>query len=53
MRAKLDKQVVHPRIQYASIGGSSHLASLRRVWIGPRLGYRLQKTSFRILVDVY
>ena len=34
-------------------GGISHLASLARVLTGPRQRYRLQKTSFRILVGIY
>ena len=35
------------------IGGISHLASLAPALTSPRQGYRLQKTSFRILVGIY
>ena len=38
---------------YAIIGGNSHFASLARVLTGRRQGYRLQKTSFCILVGIY
>ena len=34
-------------------GENSHFASLARVWTGLWQGYRLQKTSFRILVGIH
>ena len=40
-------------IHEAIIAGNSHFASLARVVNGPKQSYRLQKTSFRILVGIY
>ena len=37
----------------AIICGNSHFAFLARVVTGSRQGYKLQKTSFRILVGIY
>ena len=35
------------------MGGNSHFASLAWVLTNPRQGYRVQKTSFHILVGIY
>ena len=40
-------------IHWAIIGGNSHFTSLAPALTGPQQGYRLQKTSFRILVGIY
>ena len=39
--------------QVRQYGGNSHFASLAQVFTGPRQGYRLQKTSFGLLVGIY
>ena len=40
-------------IHSAIIGGNSHFAFLAPALTGPRQGYRLQKTSFRILLGIF
>ena len=37
----------------AIIGGNRHVPSLARVLTGPRQDYKLQKTSFRILIGLH
>ena len=46
-------QVVYRPIHQAIIGGNSHFASLAQALTGSQQGYRLQKTSFCILVGIY
>ena len=40
-------------MHWAIIGGNSHFTSLAPALTGPRQGYKLQKTTFRILVGIY
>ena len=52
---KLHKQVVHRPIYPCKplLVENSHFASLARVLTGPKQDWRLQKTSFHILVGIY